>query len=642
MSTPRTKFKYFRIFTIQKNKAMNKNKIKILPANLANKIAAGEVVQRPASVVKELMENSIDAGAKNIEVYIKRAGKSLIQVVDDGIGMSEDDAVLCIQRHATSKISDYKDLEAINTFGFRGEALSSIAAVSLFELKTKRKEDELGTLIKNDETSQIYKEKGSFPVGTSISVKNLFHNTPARRNFMKSNATELKHIIETFKKSAIPHPGISFKLFIEDEIEFDFPAGTIEDRMMQVFADNIFDAVVEVKEITDFLGLTGYIAKPTYLKKSKGEQYLYINKRFVVNKSINHAVFSAYEHLLEKGDYPFFVLFLSLDPSRIDVNIHPSKLEVKFEDEKDIYVFVNSVIKKSIGLFDLTPSMSFDKDRNEKDKLKFENRKVEKNDFEDRPAFLTQSAPRKREKRESIFSEDEIDMLFGSMDKEIKSAAPKTEVSHPFEEKNTEVYHVPSETAETVGKPDSPFLVSLHNKYILTQIKSGLMIIDQHVAHERILYEKALKSFEANLPFAQQLLFSQTIQLDKADFELVKEIEPYLTRLGFELKFFGKNTLVIDGVPPDVKVGTEVDTLLDILTEYRKNQREKKLETRDNLAASFACKAAIKAGDRLSQDEMRLLVDQLFATSMPYVCPHGRPIVIKIPLEEFDKRFGRT
>ncbi len=621
---------------------MNKNKIKILPSNLANKIAAGEVVQRPASVVKELIENSIDAGAKNIEVFIKRAGKSLIQVVDDGVGMSEEDAVLCIQRHATSKISDYKDLEAINTFGFRGEALSSIAAVSLFELKTRREDDELGTLIKNDEASEIFKEKGSFPQGTSISVKNLFHNTPARRNFMKSNATELKHIIETFKKSAIPHPGISFKLFIEDDIEFDFPAGTIEDRMMQVFADNIFDAVVEVKEITDFLGLTGYIAKPTYLKKSKGEQYLYINKRFVVNKSVNHAVFSAYEHLLEKGDYPFFVLFLSLDPSRVDVNIHPSKLEVKFEDEKDIYVFVNSVIKKSIGLFDLTPAMSFDKDRNDRDKLKFENRKTERNDFDDRPGFLSRPSPPKREKRESIFSEDEIDMLFGSMDKEIKAAAPAGEVTHPFEEKNKEVYHTPSDEPGTGGKPDSPFLVSLHNKYILTQIKSGLMIIDQHVAHERILYEKALKSLETNLPFAQQLLFSQTIRLDPADFELVKEIEPYLTRLGFELKFFSKNTLVIDGVPPDVKVGTEVDTLLDILDEYRKNQREKKLETRDNLAASFACKAAIKAGDRLSHDEMRLLVDQLFATSMPYVCPHGRPIVIKIPLEEFDKRFGRT
>ncbi len=622
---------------------MQTNKIKILPPNLANKIAAGEVVQRPASVVKELLENSIDAGAKNIEVFIKRAGKSLIQVVDDGFGMSEEDAVLCIQRHATSKISDYKDLEAIKTFGFRGEALSSIAAVSLFELKTKRKEDELGTLLKNDESSQIYKEKGSFPEGTSISVKNLFFNTPARRNFMKTNATELKHIIETFKKSALPHPGISFKLFIEDELEFDFPAGTIEDRMMQIFADNIFDAVVEVKEITDFIGLTGYIAKPTYLKKSKGEQYLYINKRYVVNKSVNHAVFSAYEHLLEKGDYPFFVLFLSLDPSRIDVNIHPSKLEVKFEDEKDIYVFVNSVIKKSIGLFDLTPNMSFDTGTKDRERLKFENQRVAKNDFDDRPAFIDRAPKPRRERRESIFSEEEIDMLFGSMDKEIKSAAPEGKVEHPFEQSGgKEIFHEPHKSPETEGKPESPFLVSLHNKYILTQIKSGLMIIDQHVAHERILYEKALKSLETNLPFAQQLLFSQTIQLDKADFQLVKEIEPYLTRLGFELKFFGKNTLVIDGVPPDVKVGTEVKTLLDILDEYRKNQREKKLETRDNLAASFACKAAIKAGDRLSQEEMRLLVDQLFATSMPYVCPHGRPIVIKIPLEEFDKRFGRT
>lgn len=624
---------------------MSENKIKILPSNLSNKIAAGEVVQRPASVVKELLENSIDAKAKNIDLIVKRAGKVLIQVVDDGMGMSEDDALLCIQRHATSKIYDYKDLEAIKTFGFRGEALSSIAAVSLFELKTERKEDELGTFLFNDESSEIYIEKDSFAKGTSISVKNLFFNTPARRNFLKSNATELKHIIDTFKKTALAQPSIHFKLWNEDDLIFDFPSGSIEDRMKSVFADNILDAVIETKEITDFLSITGYTAKPTFLKKSKGEQYLFINKRFVVNKSINHAVFSAYEHLLEKGDYPFFVLFISLDPSRVDINIHPSKLEVKFEDEKDIYLFVQSVVKKSLGSFDLTPAMTFDPDRPEKEKLKFDNfRNVRKDDYSDRPNFLDKE-DRRNTSRKSIFDENEIDMIFSSINKEIKDSAPTGLITHPFEKQSEqEIYHVPTnEKGSPVNEvSDSTFIVSLHNKYILTQIKSGLMIIDQHVAHERILYEKALKSFEANLPFAQQLLFSQTIHMDPADFALVKELEPYLSKLGFALKFFSKNTLVIDGVPPDVKIGTETETLMEILDEYKKNQREKKLETRDNMAASFSCKAAIKAGDKLSEQEMRLLVDQLFATSMPYVCPHGRPIVIKIPLDEFDKRFGRT
>ncbi len=627
---------------------MNSNRIKILPANIANKIAAGEVVQRPASVVKELIENALDANAKNIDVIVKRAGKSLIQVVDDGTGMSEEDAKICIERHATSKISDYKDLEAIKTFGFRGEALSSIAAVSLFELKTEKTGDELGTMIRNDENGEFYFEKGSFSKGTSVSVRNLFHNTPARRNFLKSNATELKHIIDVFKKSALPNPDIAFRLWNEDDVIFDFPKETLEERMKNIFADNILDALIETKELTEFISVYGFVSKPTFLKKAKGEQYLFINKRYVSNKSINHAVFSAYEHLLEKGDYPFFVLFLKIDPSKIDINIHPSKLEVKFENENDIYLFVNSVVKKSLGSFDLTPAMTFDSRTTNKEKLSFDNfRDVKKNDFEDRPKFVGSS--RQRTGRESVFSEDEIDLLFSSLNKNIKPAQPGEEVDHPFSGKNNEeVYHTANQAYKTANKfedknsADSTFIVSLHNKYILTQIKSGLMIIDQHVAHERILYEKALKSLSTNLPFAQQLLFSQTLQLDPAEFQLVKELEPYLTKLGFAIKFFSKNTLVIDGVPPDIKVGTETDTLLEILDEYKKNQREKKLEIRDNMAASFACKAAIKAGDNLSEKEMRLLVDQLFATSMPYVCPHGRPIVIKIPLDEFDKRFGRT
>lgn len=614
-------------------------KIKILPENLANKIAAGEVVNRPESVVKELLENSIDARAKNIDVIVKNAGKNLIQVVDDGDGMNEEDALLCIQRHATSKISKVEDLEAIQTLGFRGEALASIAAVSIFELKTKQHNEELGTLIRIGEDSQITKEKSSSPKGTSISVKNLFYNVPARRNFLKSNATELKHIIEAFKRIAISYPEINFRFFNDDDIVFDFTAGTIEDRMKQVFADNILDGVLEVKEITDYLSLTGYVTKPAYLRKSKGEQYLFLNKRYVSNRIIAHAVFSAFENILDKGDYPFYVLFLTIDPRKVDVNVHPSKLEVKFDDEKEIYTFVQAVIKKTLGSYDLVPSMTFSGSGDERESLRFQNFKSsDRQDFSDRP-FPAQAQDPKN--RTPIFSEDDIDRLFGDINKEIKSNNHAQNVPHPFEEKSTkEIFH--QADSFNGSNVETPFIVALHNKYILSQIKSGLMIIDAHVAHERILYEMALQSFEANMPFSQHLLFPQIVKLDPSDYQLTKDLEPYLTNLGFAIKFKAKNTIEIIGIPSDLKTEHEVETLLDILHEYRKNEQERQLEIRDNLAKSFSCKAAIKAGDRLNENEMRILVDKLFATSMPYVCPHGRPIVIKIPIEEFDKRFGRT
>ncbi len=614
---------------------MNK-KIKILPESLSNKIAAGEVVNRPESVVKELVENAIDAGAHNIDVMIKGAGKILIQVADDGEGMQEDDAELSIQRHATSKIETIDDLEAIGTFGFRGEALASIASVSIFELKTERHDRELGTFIKIDDNSILTKEKGSFSKGTSVSVKNLFYNVPARRNFLKSNQTELKHIIETFKKISISHPEVGFKFYNDDEIVFDFPKSTIQERMKLVFAENILDAVIEVKEMTDYISITGFVTKPAYLRRSKGEQYFFLNKRYVQSKIVNHAVFTAFEHVLEKGDYPFFVLFMTIDQKKVDVNVHPSKLEVKFDDEKEIYSFVQAVVKKAIGSFDLVPTVTFDGSPVDREALRFQNNmRTEHSDFSDRPFSSSQNSQRKS----SIMSEEDVDRMFDDLNTEIKLASPGSQVTTPFDDRQaTEVFHQSASMQHT----ETPFLVLLHNKYILTQIKSGLMIIDSHVAHERILYEQAMQSFEANIPFAQHLLFPQKVNLDPADFQLTKELEPYLTNLGFELKFQAKNNVVIVGIPSDVKVEHEVETLLDILHEYRKNEQQSQLEVRDNLAKSYSCKAAIKAGDKLSENEMRILVDKLFATSMPYVCPHGRPIVIKIPLEEFDKRFGRT
>lgn len=615
---------------------MPASKIKILPENLANKIAAGEVVQRPESVVKELMENAIDAGAKNIEVIIKQAGKSLIQVCDDGSGMSEDDVKLCVQKHATSKIFDYKDLEAIKTLGFRGEALSSIAAVSQFEIKTETRDEELGTFLKIEGEDQISIEKISTAKGTCVTVKNLFYNTPARRKFLKTDGTELKHITDTFNKIAISYPEISFKFYNNDNFVFDYPATALEERLKQVFADNILDGLIPVDEETDYITLKGFIGKPALLTKSKGDQYLYLNKRFVLSKQINHAVFNAYENILEKGDYPFFVLFLNIDPERIDINIHPSKLEVKFDDERDVYHFVLAVIKKSLASFDLVPSIIIDGKENE-EKLRFNPfSKTMQGDFSDRPSFI--------ERKERIpVTDKEIDLVFGSLTSDIKRTE-KTSEHHPFFE--IEDSEIPTENKTLESKVKSPedttFITQLHNKYIISQIKSGLMIIDQHVAHERILYEKVLNRLEANLPFSQHLLFPLTIQLDPGSYEVLKELNSLLNRIGFQLKFFSKNTIVIEGVPEDIKNGSEERILKEFIQEYTLNQREKKLEQRDNIAKSYSCKAAIKAGDNLSEKEMRLLIDQLFATTMPYVCPHGRPIIIKISLEEFDRRFGRT
>ncbi len=621
---------------------MSEKKIKILPEFITNKIAAGEVVQRPESVVKELLENSIDAEAKNIDLYIKQAGKALIQVVDDGVGMTDDDALLCIHKHATSKISEYEDIEKVITFGFRGEALSSIASVSQLEIKTETKDEELGTLIKVDGGGEIIKEKGAFSKGTSIAVKNLFFNTPARRNFLKSNATELKHVIDTFKKISLSEPKIHFRFITDDEIIFDFSETDLKGRVRQVFADNIDDAVVDVKEMTDYISLYGVSAKPSYLIKSKGDQYLFINKRYVISKTINHAVFSAYENILEKGDYPFFVLFIELDPQKIDVNVHPQKLEVKFEDEKEIYTFVQAVVKKSLGSYDLTPSLTFKNSNEDIEKLRLVNfNKTERNDFSDRPNYSNN-----RPQRDTpVFSDKDIDLLFSSINEEIKTNV-NFETQHPFENKNErEVYHEQA-AHQHEEKQDlrdhTPFLVSLHNKYLLAQIKSGLMIIDQHIAHERILYEKALQSLSVGLPFSQALLFPETIIADPGDYELLRELNSYLIKLGFDLKFLPKQKIVINGVPSDIKNGSEKEILTEILLEYKENQRDKKMDINHNLAASYSCKAAIKAGDKLSDKEMRVLVDQLFATSMPYVCPHGRPIIIKLTLDEFDKRFGRT
>jgi DNA mismatch repair protein MutL len=613
---------------------VSSNIINILPDHLANKIAAGEVVQRPESVVKELLENSIDAGATSISITIKNAGKSLIQLIDNGKGMTEEDAERSFYRHATSKITTYEDLENIRTLGFRGEALASIAAVAQVELKTRREEDPVGTLLRIEGSEVKERSKTAHQRGTTISVKNLFYNTPARRQFLKSNNTEFKHIYDTIQRLALSKPEIALEFVSDEDTILALPSQKLEDRLKNLFGDRHFATLIPVQESTELLTISGFIGKPDFARKSKVDQYIFLNDRFIISRSINHAVFSGYEHLVEKGNFPFFLLFIELDPHKVDVNVHPSKMEVKFADEQSIYRIVISVVRKALGGSDITPTVEFQRNPGDFSGLKHaaiprfysSGPGVPSPSFDFNATFPKQPA----ENEEIPFDlNSKLDQIFAKSPT-AGSAAP--------EDTATQFQHGTRDSEAHEGKG----IWQLHNKYILTQIRSGLMIIDQHVAHERILYERALTRMNNAVPSSQQLLFPQTVQLPSGDYSLTMDLLPFLNTIGFETKPFGKNTIVLEGVPPEVKAGTEANILQEILDEFKNNQLRVKLEARDNIAKSFSCKAAIKAGERLTETEMRSLIDQLFATSMPYVCPHGRPVLIKLSLAELDRRFFRT
>ena len=607
-------------------------KIRILPENVASKIAAGEVVQRPESVVKELLENSIDAQAIHITLIIKDAGKTLIQVIDDGIGMSAEDARLAFHRHSTSKISDVEDLERIQTLGFRGEALYSIASVSRVELKTKTEEEELGTQIlieggKILEQNQIHCDKG-----TNISVKNLFFNVPARRNFLKSNATEFKHIFDTFQRISLSFTNIRFTFIDDEKLVFDLPPSSIEKRIQYFFGESFLDSLIPINFESDQIKIWGYIGAPHFAKKAKGQQFLFLNGRFVINKSVSHAVYRGYEHLIEKGEYPFYLIYQNIDPKHIDVNVHPSKLEVKFDDENLIYSSIYSAVKDALSTKDFTPQIEL-KELDDFTQTRFKNPVVEPNSFIAREIY----GQPKKEFQTSVSPQIQTAKKSSGIDEDLNSAIDIVEKTKQIV--NSFSFENKTEETESIVTRQ---VWQLHNKYILTPIKNGLMIIDQHIAHERILYEKAIESIENAIPFSQQLLFPQTIELSKPDFELVMELKDYLDKIGFDIRPFGKSAIIISGIPQDIKPGKEKEILLEILEMYREFALTNVTNEKDNLAKSFACKSAIKAGDPLTEKEMITLIDSLFATKIPYVCPHGRPVFIKLTIDELDRRFGRT
>ena len=589
-------------------------RIKILPENLVNKIAAGEVVQRPASVVKELIENSIDAQAKSITVIIEEGGKNLVQVVDDGVGINSEDALLAFERHSTSKIATYEDLENITTIGFRGEALASIAAVSQVEMFTKSAVEETGTRVKINLGGKIEATPQSGPVGTSLTVKNLFFNTPARKNFLKSTATEYKHVVDVVQRMAIAYPEISWKFISNKEIILNLPSGKLIERIADIYGENFTSSLLNIDQGNEFIRIHGFLSRPDFLKRSKSEQYIYLNKRFIINRNLNHAVFQGYENLLLKGFFPIFILFLEINPNRVDVNVHPTKLEVKFDDEGSVYRFVVASVRKVVSSSNLIPEII--------STIK-ENKSIPFNDV-----FSSENVLGNRKylnNRKNIFQTSEINLK---------------EIFQSEEIIKSEKISVP--TTNTGAESIVIKTIQLFNKYILLIEESGFYLIDQHAAHERILYEKALDRIKSGEIKTQELLFPQTIQMSASDISIVKELLPHFSSLGFSLKIFSNSTIIVDGVPTDIKPGREGAILQEIIDAYKEDEHGTHIEPYDRLAKSFACKAAIKSGDILKIHEIQNLIKELFLCKIPFSCPHGRPVAVKYTLTELDRKFGRT
>jgi len=587
---------------------MVKNKIIILSEDLTNKIAAGEVVDRPASIVKELIENSIDAGSDEITVILKNGGKTLIQVTDNGTGMSREDAILSIQRHTTSKISSYDDLHNIRTLGFRGEALASIASVSRMELKTIPQQQTSGTLVKIEGgvVENIADTGGTR--GTSVAVKNLFYNTPARRKFLKTDETEYRYILGVMQRFTLAYFQTSFKLYHNDQLIYDLKPAEPGQRLIEGLGNRYKDKFVKVEDKGTLLQIWGFIGNKDSARKSRGDQFLFLNGRYIINRALNHAAVSSYGTIIPQGEFPLYVLFLEIDPRRIDVNVHPSKMEVKFADERLVYDLLRAAVKRALSSQQIIPALT--------------------SQYTVEPRPLTRS----------------LDQLLPK-----QTAIPLYETHPPSEPRIDFVVPggVPEEKPATIAIPrrepkyERTNVWQIHDQYIVSEIKSGLIVIDQHVAHERILYEQALKNFEQNKPASQQLLFPQVVDLTPEEFSYMMDILPFLERIGFIIKGFGGNTVVLEGVPSGLKIGNPETVLNEIIDEFKKN-RTTSLDARDNVAKSYACKMAIKKGDPLTRDEMNLLIDQLFATQSPYFCPHGRPVIVTLSLEELDKRFGRS
>jgi DNA mismatch repair protein MutL len=611
--------------------------IQLMPEPLANKIAAGEVVQRPASVVKELAENSIDAGADEITIVVKAAGAELIQIVDNGAGMNARDATECFRRHATSKIRTIEDLERIRTLGFRGEALASISAVAQVELKTRRVEDTAGTRVRVEGGHLIEVEPCATAAGTTLSVRNLFYNVPARRNFLKSPATEFKHIIEISHCLALSNPSIGFTLIHEGAEVFRLPSAATTDRRTALLkrVNHLFGheerVLIPVSEQTSYVSISGLIGKPETARRGRGEQFILVNDRIVKSRYLEHAVTTAYEGAIGSESVPFFALFLTIDPSHVDVNVHPTKAEVKFDDERGVYAMVHTVTRKALAgihrapVLDAgDPSMGFMIERPDPAPSSERGATFSRPGY--RPAFEG-SRP--------------VDDIFAATRRNADTAPGElTEALYgrPADEAVVRAGgdQVPAEREESEAIPS---LWQIHNGYIVSQIKSGLLFVDPAAAHERVLYEQAMRSFEGDAGFSQQLLFPETLELDPGDLALLVEIMNDLRALGFDLEMFSGRSVAVRGVPLGTRPGDERQVLEDLLQQLRGQRPALRVKGREQLAKLVARRNALRSGTRLSPQEMRSLIDQLFLCEMPYASPSGRSTMFKMPFEEIAQRF---
>lgn len=623
--------------------------IQLLPDAIANQIAAGEVVQRPASALKELMENAVDAGATNIQVLVKEAGKMLIQVIDNGKGMSMTDARMSFERHATSKIRNSDDLFSIRTFGFRGEALASIAAVAQVEMKTRQRGEELGTIIHIEGSEVRKQELISCSEGTSIAVKNLFYNVPARRNFLKSNPVEMRHLVDEFQRVALAHPEIGFS-FIQNDMElFNLSPGKLSQRIVGLFGKSYQGQLVACKEETPHLNIIGYIGKPENAKKTRGEQFLFVNNRYIKSSYLNHAVTNAYEGLMGSDMHPFYVLFLEIDPSHIDINVHPTKTEIKFDDERTVYAVVRSAVKQALGAHNVVPALDFSLDVNFTENWKHDTvRRFEvgqentpkADDLGKENSYKTFQSP--SFKKQSVSGWERL----------FETGAAKQEISQtiPDEEEDKDFLTFPSKANEPNAKGSLEFpedtdttgtTFQVELNYIVAQMSSGLLIIDQQAAHERILYERYLRQLNQSSGASQQCLFPPHIQLSQADFSLVMDIKEELHSLGFVIVEFGIDTILIQGVPADVKLTNEKALFEGLLEQYKHFKSELSLDKRESLARSLARKSSIKKGARLDASEMETIVGQLFSCQNPNYGLSGNKTFIKLDLQKIHGFFTR-
>jgi DNA mismatch repair protein MutL len=602
--------------------------IQLLPDNIANQIAAGEVIQRPSSAVKELLENAVDAGADSIHLLVNDAGKALVQVIDNGGGMSETDARMSFERHATSKITSIDDLFRIKTMGFRGEALASIAAVSQVELKTRRAADETGVFLEIDNSIVRKQEPVASPPGTSIAMKNLFFNVPARRNFLKSNASELRHIVDEFIRVAISFPGIFFSFTSNGQEVFHLEKGTLRQRIVQVLGNNYDAKMVPVNERSDYMHIHGFIGKPETARKTRGDQYFFVNNRFIKSAYLNHAVMNAFNETIAKDSFPMYALFIDLDPSQLDINVHPTKQEIKFEDEKIVYAFVQSAVKHSLAQFSITPTLDFELD------MTIQQTDAVSQPFTDEKRNTAASSPLYNtftQKNQAHFIESKSG-LRNWKDFYEPGTKPAQEILQ--REENT---LLPAMS----NKPSTERLFQLHDSYIVLPNDKGYLLIHQQNAHERVLYERYKKAVDGKPIATQRSLFPATMELAAADTVMLNDLLPDLGHLGYLLEPFGRNTFVIQGTPADIEQGNERSAIEKMLEQYKHFSIDLKFSKREKLMRSLALQHSIKAGRALTEKEMRGLLEDLFSCEVPNSTPNGKPVYLEFRKEELDKLFGR-